>query len=365
MEPMGQAVSTATRTDADDFAVGFYEQLDAVRRMQGCLLDAAGFGPCESAYEVTTAGPRWRLRHYGGAGAAALPLLIVAAPIKRPYIWDIAPTRSALRICRERGFDVYMLEWLPPDTSDAKAGIAAHALDAIGAAVTRVSRDTNGHKPVLMGHSLGGTLAALHAAVRPEALAGLVLLSAPLAFAAGTSAFRDAIAALAPGDLAGVQIVPGSLLSHLSAMADPMSFVWSRMGDIAATMADPSGLAMETRVERWALDELPLPAALVAQTLGWLYREDRFGRGLLNLNGGIARPAGLRLPCLVVTNTADTVAGPETVQPVVDAIPDGYAKVITYPGETGVGLQHLAVLVGRDACSDLWPRITDWIGARG
>ena len=41
----------------------------------------------------------------------------------------------------------------------------------------------------------------------------------------------------------------------------------------------------------------------------------------------------------------------------------GAARVIEYPGETGVGLQHLAILVGRQAYAHVWLEIVSWIKA--
>jgi polyhydroxyalkanoate synthase len=37
------------------------------------------------------------------------------------------------------------------------------------------------------------------------------------------------------------------------------------------------------------------------------------------------------------------------------------ARIIKYPGETGVGLQHLGVLVGRQAHARVWPEIIAWL----
>jgi hypothetical protein len=35
--------------------------------------------------------------------------------------------------------------------------------------------------------------------------------------------------------------------------------------------------------------------------------------------------------------------------------------LVTYPGEPGVVLQHLGILVGPMAFAQFWPEITDWI----
>ena len=70
--------------------------MDTLRRMQGATLEALGFGPAERGYRVLASGRRWRLRDYADPDAEP-SLLIIPAPIKRPYIWDLAPSVSAVR----------------------------------------------------------------------------------------------------------------------------------------------------------------------------------------------------------------------------------------------------------------------------
>jgi polyhydroxyalkanoate synthase len=215
-----------------------------------------------------------------------------------------------------------------------------------------------------MGHSLGGTFAAIFGALAPETAGGLVLLGAPLCFRPGISRFRDAIVALAPSKLAEMEVVPGSLLSQLSALASPETFVWSRLLDATLSSADPVARAVYARVERWALDEVPLPTRLVHEILHWLYREDRLCRGSLSIRGQIAAPSRLRLPTLAVLNPRDEIAPPASVLPFIKAMPGQDVRVLEYPGEIGVGLQHLGVLVGQQAYARVWPEIISWLNAR-
>ena len=214
-----------------------------------------------------------------------------------------------------------------------------------------------------MGHSLGGTLAAIFAASDPSSVRGLVLLSTPLCFAPGSCRFRDAIVAMAPSTLSRMEIVPGSLLSQLSVMASPETFLWSRLADAVLSVGDPRALALHARVERWTLDEFPLPGRLVHEILEWLYRENRFCAATLRIADKFLGPSTLRLPVLAVVNTADLVAPLPSIAPCIDAMPRRFARLIEYSGEMGVGLQHLAVLVGRRAHAAVWPVIFSWFHA--
>lgn len=338
--------------------------MDAWRRVQGDALEGLGFGPTECGYHVIASGRRWRLRDYGARDARPC-LLIVAAPIKRPYLWDLAPPVSAVRYCLRHGLRVYLLEWMPPRRGGGNAGLAEYAGRAIGEAVATVSRET-GTRPFLIGHSLGGTFAAIFCAVEPPIVQGLVLLGAPLCFHPGMSRLRDAMVAMvamAPPALATMDVVPGSLLSQLSALASPQTFVWSRLLDATLSSADPLAWEIHARVERWALDEVPLAGRLVQEILRWLYREDRFCRGTLPIGGRNVGPFRLRLPMLAVVNPTDEIAPPASVLPFIQAMPEGNVRVLEYPGEIGVGLQHLGILVGRQAYARVWPEIISWLRA--
>jgi polyhydroxyalkanoate synthase len=332
---------------------------DVLRRAQGDALGALGLGPDECPYRVVAAGSHWRVRDYSD-DTASPRILIVAAPIKRPYIWDLAPSASAIRYCLGQRLHVHLLEWMPASRDSSSNGLDEYT-EAIRECIAMLSGQAPGTRPVLIGHSLGGTLAAIFAASAPRSISGLVLLGAPLCFQPDTSKFRDALVSLVPTTLSDAEPFPGSLLSHMSALASPGTFIWSRLMDAVSSMTDYHALDIHARVERWALDEIPLPGKLVRQIVEWLYRENRLCRGTLTLGSARVGPSALSTPTLAVVNTADEVAPLVSVKPFIDALPAEDARIIEYPGETGVCLQHLGILVGRRALAQVWPQIISWL----
>jgi polyhydroxyalkanoate synthase len=67
-----------------------------------------------------------------------------------------------------------------------------------------------------------------------------------------------------------MKIVPGSLLSQVTLMVSPETFLWSRLVDFFVSAGDPEALMVHARVERWALDEFPLPGRLFHEIFEWL-----------------------------------------------------------------------------------------------
>jgi polyhydroxyalkanoate synthase subunit PhaC len=71
-----------------------FDVTDAIRRAQGDLIGAFGLNPSECPYQIISSHSYWRLRDYGGEDQSSL--LIIAAPIKKPYIWDLTPSTSSM-----------------------------------------------------------------------------------------------------------------------------------------------------------------------------------------------------------------------------------------------------------------------------
>jgi len=333
----------------------YWQWADELRRTQARLLRFLGFGPEECSYRVIASDKHWRLRAYtetsGGANA-----LIVAAPIKRPYIWDLCPRVSCIRNCINHGLGVYLLEWIPPDGENDDLGLEEYVL-AIGRATTLITKQCGGVKPYLMGHSLGGTLAAIFGAFKSDSIRGLILLSSPLSFHPGASRFGDALVTKIPPGLSELSIVPGSLVSAVSILASPEIFIWLRLVDWASSVGDLEAMEIHLRMEHWALDEIPLAGKLVGEIEQWLYRENRFFAETLVIQKETIGPSTLRAKVVAVLNSADGVATPQSMTRFLDMMPRAYTDVIRYDGESGVGFQHVALLTGRKARTTIWPEI--------
>jgi hypothetical protein len=125
---------------------------DRLHRAQGDALDALGLGPGECQFQVICSGPHWRLRAYGGPDAGPL-LLMVPAPIKRPYIWDLTPSISAVRYCLHYGFRVHLLEWIPP-SSDGLADVDAYSgTRRIGPSRANLRQEYGSSRPLMISHA--------------------------------------------------------------------------------------------------------------------------------------------------------------------------------------------------------------------
>jgi polyhydroxyalkanoate synthase subunit PhaC len=336
--------------------------LDHLRRGQAACLDALGYAPEPQPSWVVCELPGMRLRAYGLGEGDGPAVILVPAPIKRAYIFDLTARASVVRRCRDAGRAVFLVEWTDPDGASIEYGLADYADRLLLEARQAAAVATGDQRALLVGHSLGGTMAAIHAARRPEGVCGLVLLESPLIFDPAIDAFSPWLRTppAARRLLAGAATVPGSELSLAAITAAPESFFWQRWGDAFASLSDPRRQDLHMRVMRWALDEMALPAPLLRDVLERLYRENRLRDGRLEVTGRKVGLGDIAAPILAVVESESRVVPPEDVLPALEHSASARAVALTYDSEPGVALAHVGVLVGPDAHRRLWPRILDW-----
>lgn len=347
-------------------ASSLYEQIDATRRQWGRYLDRMGWGPQETPFQSVLTRPCLTLRCYDQDAPAGEPVvLLVPAPIKSASIWDLAPWASVVRRCKASGFRVYLIQWEPPGASERGLDLTDYA-DRLILDCLDVIRTHTGQTSVFMaGHSLGGTCAALFSALHPERIKGLILLGTPLHFGKDIGVFGPVVAAAPPVRTLTAQWgnIPGSLLDGICLSASPTTFGWSRRLDWLASLNDPQALRTHFLVERWTLDEMPLAQCLFEELVEYLYREDRFMRGILEIGGKQVTPGQVIAPLLSVVDRQCTVVPPEAILPFHRAATSPHKKVLWYGGDIGISLQHVGILVGKDAHERLWPKIIRWMRA--
>lgn len=339
------------------------EAHDRARQRRGAWLEQLGFGPqcspLQPIHEQELA-RLWRLLSARGRP----PLLLVPAPIKAHYIWDLEPAVSVVRHAQRAGFAPYVLQWLAPAAADRDRGLAAYSDVMLPACAAAAVADAGDRRLLVAGHSLGGTLAALFATLHPQTVQALVLLDSPVCFGAASGAFAPLLGALPPvaALLGNADCVPGSLLNLASVAADPDAFISSRWRDRILSGLSPAAWVRHQRVMRWTLDEKPLSRRLFEETVELLYRRDAFCSNRLVLNGKPVRPSALAAALLCVVDPRSRLVPPASVL----GLPySGRAqrRVLEYSGDIGVALQHVGMLVGLQAHRTLWPRIFAWLHA--
>jgi polyhydroxyalkanoate synthase len=340
-----------------------FEQMDNMRRAQGKMFDSAGLGPIETPYQVLHTEPGVRLRKYIGGTGKGTPLLIVPAPIKRSYIWDLSPETSVIRRCLAQDMQVYLADWSDPEETDQYLGLTDYGERLLKTCFDIATADSNSSDVVMAGHSLGGVLATIFACLHPQQIRALVLLEAPLHFGADAGDFAPLVAAVPDSRPIGNALgnVPGSFLNLVSLIAAPHAFQWERQLDLAISISNLKTLDTHVRVERWTRDEFALPGQLFTDIVEVLYRGDQLMQGRLLIDERQIGPQDLRAPLLNVIDPRSTVIPPASILPFHEAAASQKKKILQYEGDIGVAIQHVGILVGSNAHAVVWPAIFEWL----
>lgn len=359
---MKDAAAHYPRQTAPVALMSFYERMDFLRQTQGKWLDAVGWGPRETPSRVALKLPELTLKTYDEARVDGPPILLVPAPIKQSYIWDLAPKASVVRTCVAGNLRPYLIQWEPPT---ADHGLADYGHRLLGECVEAIRRECGNKPVVLAGHSLGGILSAIYAALHPALVGGLVLISAPLhfSFAREDGALGPVIKTVEARGLleAMPDAVPGSLLSQVSLVASPSAFGKERWEDWLQSLSDLQAFGTHMRVERWSLDELPLAERLMKDVVQQLYEKDAFMAGILRIGKRRISPRDVVAPLLVVADRNCPVVPTAAILPFFNAAGSAEKRLLWYEGDVGVGVRHVGALVGKSAQALLWPEIVDWI----
>jgi polyhydroxyalkanoate synthase subunit PhaC len=359
----GQSMEQPGKSIEASWSSAWWAQSDALRQQQGKWMEHLGLGPDLTPSRIAHAQHAARLLAYAQPDPRRPTVLIVPAPIKAHYIWDLTPEASVVRRCLEQGFQVYLIAWRRPGTEDESMGLAEYAERIILDCCDAVTAETGQSKLLLCGHSLGGTLAAIFASLHPQRLHGLIELEGPMEFSASAGRLESAVTrGPASTDITDVfGNVPGSFLNVASNWADPLTFSNEPFMDWMESLLFPHANRVYLQVRRWTLDETPLPRRLFEEVTDYLYRQNRFAQGTLKVGTRSADPRAISMPILAVVDPRSHIIPPASIEAYVERTGSTDVEILEYPGDVGVMLQHVGVLVGENAHELLWPMIGGWM----
>ncbi len=107
------------------------------------------------------------------------PLLFVYALINKSYILDLQPGNSFIEYWLDQGHDVYLIDWGEPTDEDRFLEFDDYIDQYMKECVDIILDETGQDQLNLFGWCIGGSLAIIYAAMYPEKIKNLVLLTTP------------------------------------------------------------------------------------------------------------------------------------------------------------------------------------------
>ncbi len=298
---------------------------------------------------------KWRLLRYRRSVPVAFetPVLLVPSLINRHYVLDLLPGKSLAEWLVERGHDVFVIDWGTPADEDRYLSFDDICDTYLGRAIRRTASHGPHGTAHLLGYCLGGTLAAIHAAARPEHVASLLTLAAPVKF--GDDGLLSAWTRTPTFD-------PGAVVDAFGNV--PWQLLQSAFQMLRPTLNLSKGVHLVDRawndefldgffaLEIWGNDNVSFPGECYRRYIEALYRKDELSRGVFSLSGVPARLEDIRCPLFTITFEHDNIVTAESARPLHDRASSARKKRLHLPGG------HVGAVVSSSARDRLWPKLS-------
>jgi polyhydroxyalkanoate synthase len=291
-----------------------------------------------------------------------IPVLIVVAPSNRSYFIDMMPGQSMVEFMLQRGFDVFMLDWVDPTRAESKLKLDDYVCRFIPDAVTRVLKETGQDKFSLIGYCAGGLMSACYASLYASGpLKNLVCLTTPIDFEHMTLHRNLADPKYFDIDryideLDG-ENVPGQMFFQGSALLRPASQIAEKIR-LLDNLWNDEYVKQHRMFDRWVTDPLPLPAEYMRQFMKELLVGNKLMKSELVLNGKTVRLRDIKAPLLHAVAEHDHLTPSGATKPLVALAGSKDKEEFVVKGG------HISVAAGPRAAQRLWPKLDEWLGSR-
>jgi polyhydroxyalkanoate synthase len=309
---------------------------------------------------------RMRVLHYrplpGATRQDRPPILLVYALINKPYIMDLQPGLSVVEGLLRGGLDVYLIDWGTPNHLDKDLRIHDYVNGYVDRAVDAVREVSGADRPHILGYCMGGTFAAMYAALHPEKVRTLALMAAGLDFDTRSSFLN--IWSHAPGFDAWkiartYGLIPPTFFNDAFGLLDPLRSNYIKFKDLLNRLDDQPFVENFLRMEKWTNDGIPMAGPTYAEFIDKGYQRNLLVKGAWTLDGDDREIDlhALTMPLATIVGLKDNLVPPESTERALDQV--GSKDVRRFQLPTG----HIGLSVSRSAHRDLWPAFADWVMA--
>ncbi len=289
------------------------------------------------------------------------PFLFVFALVNRPYILDLRPGKSVVSHFLNHGFDTYNTDWGVPTDGDRHLGLRDYVLRYMDNAIDHM-RERTGQKQVnLLGYCMGGTMAAIYAALRPEKVKNLIILTAPIDWSHkenllsvwANPKYFDIDRVIEVYGNAPPQWLQGSFL-----LLKPVQNFMEKWVNFYENMDNEKFLEDFFAMETWLNDNIPVAGEIFREFVKYLFQQNRLIKGELMVGEERVNLRNIRCPVLNLIAENDHLVPPNQSLTFNDAVSSTDRQTIQFPAG------HIGMAVGGKAHKDLWPRVCKWLAER-
>ncbi|PHS26068.1 MAG: class I poly(R)-hydroxyalkanoic acid synthase [Robiginitomaculum sp.] len=246
-----------------------------------------------------------------------LPLVIFPPWINKYYILDLRPEQSMIRWLVNKGYSVFVVSWVNPDSALKDKSFEDYMQDGIFAALNAIKAATGEPCVNAVGYCIGGTLLAASLAYMAAKDDQRI---ATATFFAAQSDFSEAGDLRVFCDDAGLNeierrmdegggILDGASMAEAFNLLRPNDLIWSHVISNYMLGQDPRPFDLLY----WNADCTRMPKALHLQYLRTFYQKNAYAKGEMVLAGVKLDPASITIPMYIQSSREDHIAPANSV----------------------------------------------------
>ncbi len=327
-----------------------------------------GFGAVENdppgvtPYTVIYEGGKVSLRHYPARGPVRhrTPLLLVYALIKRPWILDMQSGRSVIENLTSQGFEVYLIDWIPPNADDTWRGFEAYVNGDIANAVRAVQLHTGARQVSVLGYCFGALLSLMYTALHQSEVKNLITLTIPLDMSVRELPMTHLAAAISSPQTAEMITsmygnAPAWMMASFFNAMDPIHHGINKFVNRYRQSARPGFGETFDLFEKWMTSDVPLAGRIFRELTTELAIDNKLMRNLMKLGSETVNLGNVTCPLLNVIGDLDDVVHPKQSHGLLERVSSSDKRNTTFP--TG----HMGMAVSTPVLKKLWPEIGKWL----
>ena len=299
------------------------------------------------------------LRRYRRDTPARLgpPVIAFLGLVSRAYVLDLWKGNSFVGRLMEAGFETFVLDWGEPDEEDAGNTLETYVDAYLPRAIEALRRETGSDEVNLIGYCMGGDLALMALAGRPDLpVRNLVTMATPVDFrhmGPLAGAVRDGRIDIEDViDESGN--VPADLIENFFRIRKPTADL-VQYANLWQNMWNDEYMEGYQAMGQWTRDHVPFPGAAFRQTVEQLVRRNALMEGSLELGGERVDLGAIRCPLLNVVAERDHIVPLPAAEPVPRLVGSEEAE------ELRLAAGHVGLVAGRAAAKVTLPGIAGWI----
>ncbi|MDX5474964.1 MAG: alpha/beta fold hydrolase [Bacillaceae bacterium] len=273
------------------------------------------------------------------------PLFLIYSLVNQPFILDLYPGNSMIESFVNNGYDVYLLDFGIPGYEDKDITVDNYIIDYIQNAVRRCIKHANAKAVTIIGYCLGGTFAAVYAAIADEPIRNLILDVTPIDFS-DLNQYDQLMSDFRNGDLQVDEIIdaygviPAFLMkAGVRMITSPVYY--SRYLALLKKYEDEQYVQKWHRFNDWAEGHIPFAGAALKQLINDYVRENKLVNGKIKINGHPVHLENITANLLVISAKDDKLVPQSQTYPIMNLVSsrDKTYKLVS-GGHTSMGFKN-------------------------